>query len=434
MNYQQTLEYLFARLPMYSRIGAAAYKEDLGNITALCEFLDHPQKTFPSVHIAGTNGKGSTSHMLASVLQAAGYKVGLHTSPHVFDFRERIRVNGSLVEESFVVRFTADIKPSIESIDPSFFELSVAMAFQYFKEQQVDVAIIETGLGGRLDSTNIINPVLSVITNIGWDHTNLLGNTLELIAGEKAGIIKTGVPVVIGEALAETKQVFETRASQMQAPLIYASRQFEVMEWEQVQNHLQVQVAEKDKTDHLSLRLDLNGLYQLKNVVTVLSSLSVLESLGWQVRPAHIQEGLSNVKKSTGLYGRWEVLRQHPLLVLDVAHNADGLKQVLEQVEVTDHRNLHIVTGMVNDKDTDKLLALLPRTASYYFTQAKIPRAKDATVLQAEALRFDLKGNVYPDVNAAIRSALDHASPSDLVLVCGSIFLVAEVSRLTPTH
>ncbi|RYY60120.1 MAG: bifunctional folylpolyglutamate synthase/dihydrofolate synthase [Chitinophagaceae bacterium] len=427
MNYQQTIDYLFARLPMYSRIGAAAYKEDLDNIRVLCTALGDPQNQFKSIHVAGTNGKGSCSHMLAAILQTAGYRVGLHTSPHLHDFRERIRVNGQLCGEEFVVGFTEKINGLIDQLDPSFFEISVAMAFEYFREQKVDIAIIETGLGGRLDSTNIITPILSVITNIGWDHMNLLGNTLEKIAFEKAGIIKPQVPVVVGESLPETKPVFEKRAADLSSPLIFASQQMEVMEWKWTGRRLDVQVAKKNETDHHHYELDLPGIYQLKNLVTVLAATDVLRKNGWMIEESKIREALSAVKKMTGLHGRWEIIGQDPLLVLDVAHNIEGITQVLEQVEVTRHDQLHLVTGMVNDKEITKLLALLPKNARYYFTQAHIPRAKNAAELKSEAMAAGLTGEVYENVNEAIKAAREAASPRDMILVCGSIFLVAEV-------
>ena len=428
MNYRETLDYLFARLPMYSRIGAAAYKEDLGNIRALCSALGEPQEKFKTIHLAGTNGKGSCSHMLAAILQVAGYRVGLHTSPHLHDFRERIRVNGKICDETFVTSFTEKIIPEIDKLDPSFFEISVAMAFQYFSEQQVDVAIIETGLGGRLDSTNIITPVLSVITNIGWDHMNLLGDSLEKIAGEKAGIIKRAVPVVVGESLPETKPVFENTALSLSSPLLFASQEYEVMEWTWIRGRLHVQVARKNDTDHYHYELDLPGIYQLKNLVTVLTAVDVLRNNGWIIEYTQVREALSTVKKLTGLHGRWEVIGHDPLLVLDVAHNKEGLSQVFEQVEVTPHDQLHIVTGMVNDKEITRLLAIFPKDAKYYFTQAQIPRAKNSAELKEQAVLAGLKGESFSHVNDAISAARAAASRDDMILVCGSIFLIAEVA------
>lgn len=429
MTYQQTIDYLFTRLPMYSRIGAAAYKADLDNTIALCASLADPQTKFKSVHIAGTNGKGSVSHMLSSILQTAGYKTGLYTSPHLKDFRERIRVDGEMINKEFVVDFTKRINPLIEKLDPSFFEITVAMAFDYFAEQKVDVAIIETGLGGRLDSTNIILPELSVITNIGWDHMNLLGDSLEKIAEEKAGIIKPGVPVIIGETINGILPVFERIAAEKKAPLSIASKKRQAMEWRWEKHELVVEVAEDHQTDHYVYRLDLPGLYQAKNLLTVLEACSRLQQKGWTIDDDHIRRALSQVKKLTGLHGRWDVIHEHPFIVLDVGHNEDGIKQILRQVELTDHHELHIIIGMVNDKEIDKVLGLFPTTATYYFTQAHIPRALPAETLLQKAAAHHLKGKHYPDVNAALKEAKLKAGKKDLIIVCGSVFLVAEVAQ-----
>ncbi len=427
MTYEQTIDYLFTRLPMFSRIGAAAYKEDLTNTIRLCEFLGNPQQRFKSIHIAGTNGKGSTSHMLASILQTAGYKTGLHTSPHLKDFRERIKINGYLLPKEFVIDFTERIKPVIDEIDPSFFEISVVMAFDYFAQQGVDIAVIETGLGGRLDSTNIITPELSVITNIGWDHMNLLGDTLPKIATEKAGIIKQDIPVVVGEVTEETAPVFENTARQKNAPLTIAAQKRQPMDWKWEKHELIVQVAEEHKTDRQVYRLDLPGLYQTKNLLTVLEACAVLQERGWNIDEPIIQSALRQVKKLTGLHGRWELIHQHPPVILDVAHNEAGMQQVVEQLELADYHELHIVLGMVKDKAVDKVLALLPSSAHYYFTQASIPRALDARELQQQAAAAGLKGKTYPNVNSALKEAKAKAKENDLVLVCGSVFLVAEV-------
>lgn len=427
MTYEQTIDYLFTRLPMFSRIGAAAYKEDLTNTIRLCEFLGNPQQRFKSIHIAGTNGKGSTSHMLASILQTAGYKTGLHTSPHLKDFRERIKINGYLLPKEFVIDFTERIKPVIDEIDPSFFEISVVMAFDYFAQQDVDIAVIETGLGGRLDSTNIITPELSVITNIGWDHMNLLGDTLPKIAAEKAGIIKQGIPVVVGEVTEETAPVFENTARQKNASLTIATQKRQAMDWKWEKHELIVQVAEEHKTDRQVYRLDLPGLYQTKNLLTVLEACAVLQEKGWNIDEPIIQSALRQVKKLTGLHGRWELIHQHPPVILDVAHNEAGMQQVVEQLELADYHELHIVLGMVKDKAVDKVLALLPSSAHYYFTQAGIPRALDAKELQQQAAGAGLKGKTYPNVNNALKEAKAKAKENDLVLVCGSVFLVAEV-------
>lgn len=427
MNYQQTLDYLFTRLPMYSRIGAAAYKEDLDNTIRLCNYLDNPQQQFKSVHIAGTNGKGSVSHMLAAILQTAGYKTGLYTSPHLKDFRERIRVDGKMIREDFIVEFTQHIQPLIEEIEPSFFEITVAMAFDYFAKEKIDIAIIETGLGGRLDSTNIITPELSVITHIGWDHMNLLGDTLEKIAGEKAGIIKPGVPVVIGEMATETQAVFQRTAKDKNSGLFIAPDHFTALEWKWEKHELVVEIAETRKTDHKRYHLDLPGIYQVKNLPTVLESCYQLQQKGWDIGNEAIHSALKQVKHLTGLHGRWDIIHEQPLVVLDVAHNEDGVRQVMEQVEVTDHHELHIVLGMVKDKDIENVLKLLPATAHYYFTKAQIPRALETESLAKEAAAFNLKGKNYPDVNTAIKEAKSRASRSDLILVMGSVFLIGEV-------
>ncbi len=432
MTYQQTLDYLFTRLPMFSRIGAAAYKADLTNTIRLCDALNNPQHKLKSIHIAGTNGKGSTSHMLSAILQTAGYKTGLYTSPHLKDFRERIKVNGEMVREEFVIDFTEKIKPLIEEIEPSFFEITVAMAFEYFAQQQVDVAVIETGLGGRLDSTNIITPELSIITNIGWDHMNILGDSLEKIAFEKAGIIKEGIPVVIGEVLLETGIVFEKTAKERNAPLSIASHKRQVVDWNWEKHELVVEVAEDHHTDHKKYHLDLPGVYQTKNLLTVLEACSQLQQLGWKIDDKVIHKGLQHTKKLTGLHGRWEIIHTSPLVVLDVAHNVDGMRQLVQQAEVTEHNQLHIVIGMVKDKEIERMLALLPKSAVYYFTKAQIPRALPEDELMETAGKLNLQGDSFPDVNKALEFALQHAHPDDLVIVCGSVFLVGEVDAPIP--
>lgn len=431
MNYQDTLHYLFSRLPMFSRIGAAAYKADLVNTVRLCEALGNPQHTFKSIHIAGTNGKGSTSHMLAAILQTSGYKTGLYTSPHLKDFRERIKINGKMVSEEFVIDFTRKIKPLIEEIEPSFFEITVAMAFEYFSQQRIDVAVIETGLGGRLDSTNIITPELSVITNIGWDHMNILGDSLEKIAAEKAGIIKEGIPVIVGEVIPETATVFAETAAAKNAPLSIATEKRQVQDWDWKKNELVVEVAAAHQTDHKVYQLDLPGIYQRKNLLTVLEVCSQLQQAGWKIDDATIHEGLQHTKKLTGLHGRWESIHHSPLVILDVAHNTDGIRQLVQQAEVTGHNQLHIVLGMVKDKDIERVLALLPKTAAYYFTKAQIPRALPEEELMERAGKLKLQGDCFSEVNEAIDFALQHAHPDDLIIVCGSVFLVGEVNMLT---
>lgn len=426
MNYQQTIDYLYNTLPMFSRMGSAALKKDLINTLLLCERLDHPQKKFKSIHIAGTNGKGSVSHMLAAIFQTAGYKTGLYTSPHLYDFRERIKINGAMCEKDFVVDFVERIKPAIAEIQPSFFEITVAMAFDYFVKQKVDIAIVEVGLGGRLDSTNIITPELSIITNIGWDHMNLLGNTLEEIAFEKAGIIKENIPVVVGEKKKETETVFTTIASQKQAPIYFAEENFSVKDYQLSNSSIEISVSHKGAFP-TTYELDLPGLYQTKNILSVLQALDLLKE--WTVTQEQIQSALKNIKQLTGLHGRWEVIHENPTVVLEVAHNRDGIEQMLQHLEKIRYSKLHIIIGMVKDKDVDPVLQLLPKNASYYFTQAQIPRALDAETLQTKAATFSLEGNHFGDVNIALQQALSNASKEDLVLICGSIFLVAEVNR-----
>ena len=428
MNYPQTIEYLFSRLPMYSRIGAAAFKKDLTNTITLCEHLGNPHHIFKSIHIAGTNGKGSVSHMLAAILQTAGFKTGLYTSPHLKDFRERIKVNGDEISEKFIIAFTEKIKPLIEEIEPSFFEITVAMAFDYFAEQKVDIAVVEVGLGGRFDSTNIITPELSVITNIGWDHMNILGDSLEKIAFEKAGIIKTNVPVVIGEIIPQTKSVFENIASEKNAPLHLAAEERNVAGWEWEKHELIVEVAEQGKTDHKKYHLDLPGIYQSKNLLTVLEACSVLKGLGYKLNEDDTRHGLQKAKKITGLHGRWEVIHENPTVVLDVGHNEDGIKQIIQQIELTTHHDLHFIIGMVKDKEIDTVLSLLPHSAIYYFTQAHIPRALTAEMLKEKAGKFNLNGKIITDVNEAIKEAKSKAHKDDLILVCGSVFLVGEAN------
>ena len=426
MNYLETVEYLFNKLPMYSRIGVAAYKNDLTNTIQLCEALGNPQNKFKTIHIAGTNGKGSTSHMLAAILQTAGYKTGLYTSPHLYDFRERIKINGQLCEKDFVVNFTQKIQPQIEKLEPSFFEITVAMAFDYFAQQEVDIAVIEVGLGGRLDSTNIIIPELSVITNIGWDHMNLLGNSLAAIASEKAGIIKPHIPVIIGEVIAETKPVFEKAGAN--STIIYAQEKRYINDWLNEGSHLQITVVEKEKNEYEKYLLDLTGLYQTKNLITVLASCAALKQLGWNISQTVIHTALQQVKKITGLHGRWETIHHHPTIIMDVGHNVDGIKAINEQLELTNYRHLHIVIGMVKDKDIDAVLKLLPTHANYYFTKAQIPRALDEISLLESAVELGLKGQSFIEVNEAIKVAMDNAKIDDLILICGSVFLVAEVN------
>lgn len=428
MDYQQTLDHLYSQLPLYSRIGAAAYKEDLHNTIALCASIDNPQNKFKSVHVAGTNGKGSTCHMLAAILQSAGYKTGLYTSPHLKDFRERIKINGEMIDKDFIVDFVERTKAITEAVQPSFFELTVAMAFEYFAKEKADIAIIETGLGGRLDSTNIITPILSVITNIGYDHMNILGNTLQEIAYEKAGIIKQNIPVVIGEYLEETKQVFIKKAKEMNAPIYFASDKFITYDVRYTMYDLTVDVEDIECNCRETFVIDLNGYYQIKNLLTVLTVEGILFEQGFKIPGKEEKYGYANVKKLTGLQGRWDVIQQNPTVVLDVGHNEDGIKQLLLSKSSTPDLKTHFVIGLVKDKEIDNVLALLPTAASYYFTEAHIPRALPAATLQSKAFTYGLKGDVYENVNTALSAAKNNAAKDDLIIVCGSVFLVGEVN------
>lgn len=414
---------------MFSRTGADAFRPGLGNIQKLCSELGDPQQRIRTIHIAGTNGKGSTSHMLAAILQEAGYKTGLYTSPHLKDFRERIKIDGEMISREFVVNFTREIEPLIAELEPSFFEITVAMAFSFFARKNVDVAVIETGLGGRLDSTNIIIPEVSVITNIGYDHMNLLGDTLEMIAGEKAGIIKKQVPVVIGETLPETLPVFQHKAAEMEAPLSIASETREAINKYWVQDMLVVETLHHLTNKKQHYRLDLPGIYQAKNLLTVLETCSCLQQKGWSITEEHIAKGLANTRRLTGLHGRWEIVHHSPLVVLDVAHNTDGITQLMQQISLTPHEQLHLVIGMVKDKDVAAVLRLLPPAAKYYFTRAQIPRALPEDELQHMAAAIGLQGNHFSTVDFALISAAQQARKKDMVVVCGSVFLVGEVSK-----
>jgi len=427
MTYPQTLDYLYTRLPMFTRIGAAAMKKDLHNTIALCDHLGNPQDKFKTIHVAGTNGKGSTSHMLAAVLQKAGYKTGLYTSPHLKDFRERIRVNGEMISESYVVDFTERERELIEEISPSFFEVTVAMAFAYFEEQQVDIAVIEVGLGGRLDSTNIILPELSVITNISFDHTNLLGNTLQEIAYEKAGIIKPGIPVVIGEKQDESYPVFAEKAAATNSELTVASTQLHNSGTHRDKTALVTSVYQGSSLLYQDLRLDLTGTYQLKNVLTVIQSVLTLNKIGFNIPDEAIYTALAHTVEITGLQGRWQTIGTNPLIICDTGHNIAGIHEVLENIQATPHVQLHIVIGMLKDKDVSSVLQLLPKTARYYFCQPVLERALAAEELAMQAEKFDLKGLVYGTVHAALDAAKSNAAINDLIFVGGSTFVVAEV-------
>ena len=426
MNYQETLSYLYDQLPMFTRIGSAAIKKDLTNTLALCKALGNPQTKFKTIHVAGTNGKGSTSHMLASILQEAGYKTGLYTSPHLTDFRERIRINGNMISEQKVIDFVAQHQELFESVKPSFFEWTVALCFQHFADEKVDIAIIETGLGGRLDSTNIIEPVLSVITNIGWDHTDLLGDTLSKIAFEKAGIIKEKTPIVIGEYQEETFPVFKEKSKLSESELILAMQKVNVLYFNSSINHAAFDVQFQFGLYWKNVYSDLTGIYQEKNIRTVLACLEPMRKVGFLINEQHLRDGLSFVKKNTGLLGRWQILNKQPLTICDTGHNINGIAYVLEQIGQQNFEHLHFVIGMVKDKDIVKILALLPVNATYYFTKANIPRALSELDLQAQASNFQLKGKTYPSVKEAIAAANNAASKNDLIFIGGSTFVVAE--------
>jgi dihydrofolate synthase/folylpolyglutamate synthase len=405
VNYPQTLEYLYSQLPMFHRVGPAAYKPGLDNTWALLELVGNPHEGLKTVHIAGTNGKGSTSHMIAAALQLAGYKTGLYTSPHLKDFRERIRINGVMMPEDAVVEFVNQYNEAWQSIQPSFFEITVAMCFWYFKREGVEIAVIETGLGGRLDSTNVIDPEVAVITNIGYDHMNLLGDTIEKIAAEKAGIIKPKKPVVIGAMREEAREVMIETALKHQAPMIDASR---------IPSALVPDGA-------------LKGHYQIENRATAFMALRVLAALGWNVNEEHIAQGFERVVELTGLLGRWQKLNDAPLTIADVAHNEDGIRTVLAQIQQTPHKRLHFVLGVVGDKDVSRVLKLLPPAATYYFCKADIPRGLDAQELKKQAFECQLFGETFVSVQRAYEAACANAAQDDLVFIGGSIFTVAEV-------
>lgn len=427
MTYQQTVDYLYSRLPMFTKIGAPALKTDIDNTVIFCNSLGNPQNKYKTIHVGGTNGKGSTSHMLAAILQQAGYKTGLYTSPHLKDFRERIRVNGKMVAKNFVRSFVQKQKQLISDVEPSFFEVTVAMAFAYFEQQQVDVAIIEVGLGGRLDSTNIITPVLSVITNISLDHTNILGDTLAAIAFEKAGIIKPNVPAIIGEHQPETDSIFIKRAATQHTKLTFAGDQISTSAAAKKADRITIDVFENNRMLLKKLQLDLTGSYQLKNVVTVIQTVQSLRAIGYQINDEAIYIALRSVKKLTGLQGRWQTLSKKPLVICDTGHNKAGIKEVVQNIEQTPHKQLHMVIGMVKDKDIAAILALLPKNATYYFCQPLIERALPAIELAQQAASYQLQGQVFDTPMEALDFAKSEADENDLIFVGGSTFVVAEV-------
>ena len=423
MDYQETLTYLYNSAPLFQQVGSAAYKEGLENTYTLDEYFGHPHRRFRTIHIAGTNGKGSCSHTLAAILQSAGYRVGLYTSPHLVDFRERIRINGTPVSQQFVIEFVEKHRHFFEPLHPSFFELTTAMAFLYFAEQAVDIAVIEVGLGGRLDCTNIIQPDLSLITNISFDHVQFLGNTLAQIAGEKAGIIKPHTPVVIGETTPETKPVFLDKALSVDAPIIFAEEEHLLYNASHEANgNYLYQTA-----DYADLKGELGGLCQEKNTNTLLSALRQLKQTGYRFSETDVRNGFAHVCELTGLQGRWQRLANHPTVICDTGHNVGGIRYIAEQFSRQHYDRLRIVIGMVNDKDIRGVLALLPTDASYYFTQASVKRALPAEEVQKQASAFGLKGNAYPNVKIALKEALAQSSPQDLIFIGGSSFIVADL-------
>ena len=420
MDYHETIDFLYSQLPMFQRQGAAAYKADLKNTLALCSLLRNPELTFPSIHIAGTNGKGSTANMIASTFQQAGYKTGLYTSPHLTDFRERIRINGQMITQSAVVDFVAKYGPEFAKIAPSFFEITFAMAMYYFRQQKVDIAVVETGMGGRLDSTNVIKSILSIITNIGLDHTQYLGDTLEKIAFEKAGIIKKNIPVLIGERQRETTVVFNQKAAEQKATISWAE--------DSVGVDLESTIYKVYVEEDLWAKIDfpIKSIYQKKNLQTAIAALLLLQK-DWKLSKEIIIKGLFNILKNTHFEGRWQQLMSKPRVIVDTGHNVEGLTYTMSQLRTMSCDKLHFVIGMVNDKAIDKILSLLPKYAEYYFCEADIPRALNKDILKEEADKQALKGEVYNSVYEAFEASIRNANANDIVFVGGSTFIVAEV-------
>ena len=429
MNYTQTLDYLFSALPMFHRIGPAAYKANLDNTYALMELLDNPHQKIKCIHIAGTNGKGSTSNMLASILQEAGCKTGLYTSPHLKDFRERIRVNGEMANEEWIADFVSNYKTEFDKIQPSFFEMTTAMAFAYFEYMKTDINIIETGLGGRLDSTNVINPIVSIITNIGYDHMNLLGDTLPKIAGEKAGIIKQNTPVIISENQKEIAEIFSRKAYALNAPIIFSTDNWEIKTTlsNAFSESMNVDATNNSNSTSLHFTCNLTGPYQAKNIAGVLACIDELNKHDFAISEDHIQSGMQNIKQNTGFKGRWYKLQDNPLVMCDTAHNKDGIQQIMPLVSNYKQGQVRVVLGMVDDKDLDGVLPLFPSTSLYYFCKADIPRGLDVQILKEKASKFNLQGNIYSSVKDALENAIQDASTNDLIFVGGSTFTVAEV-------
>ncbi|MCL2074737.1 MAG: bifunctional folylpolyglutamate synthase/dihydrofolate synthase [Marinilabiliaceae bacterium] len=427
MNYHETINFLFEQLPMYQRTGASAYKNNLDNSLALDKWFNHPHKNFKTIHIAGTNGKGSVSSMLASILQESGYKTGLYTSPHLRDFRERIKINGQMIPEEKVVDFVSENNEIINKIKPSFFEMTVAMAFNYFEKSKVDIAVIETGLGGRLDSTNIITPILSIITNIGFDHLALLGNTLLKIAKEKSGIIKKGVPVVIGQFQENVFDFLFEKALYLNAHLSIADENYKAVVATSCEKYKSVNIFKGSEFYFSGLKLPLLGDYQLKNLQTTMQAVENLQKSGFSISADNISKGIKNVIINTGLEGRWQIISKNPTIICDTGHNEDGIREVVSQLAKIEFQQLHFVFGSVNDKDLTKIFSLLPQHATYYFTKANIPRSLDTKTLQKNASLFGLHGECYESVTEAVAAAKINADKNDLIFIGGSTFVVAEI-------
>jgi dihydrofolate synthase / folylpolyglutamate synthase len=430
MTYEQTIEYLYEKLPVFHRIGKKAYKADLSNTIALCNHLDNPHQKFKTIHVAGTNGKGSSSHYFAAILQSAGYKTGLYTSPHLKSYTERIRINGKPIPENKVVQFVENNQDFIEDLKPSFFELSVGMAFDYFAKEKVDIAVIEVGLGGRLDSTNIITPLLSIITNISFDHTDILGDSLPKIAAEKAGIIKPKISVVISERNSETENVFVEKANQENAPIFFASDKYQVSSFQQKEFELEVKILNIENNENFSISSQLMGEYQIKNIIGVLNAIDVLKDSGFSISVQQIKTGFSRVIDLTRLRGRWQTLSKSPSVLCDTAHNVGGITQVLNNLKKVSYNKLWMILGFVSDKDISTILSLLPKEANYIFCQANIQRALSATDLLEKAKNYELQGIVIPDVNDAINHAKSISGADDFIYVGGSTFVVAEINDL----
>ena len=423
-TYQQVVEFLFDQLPMYQRIGGKALKKDLGNIKKLCHYLGHPHCRFPSVHVAGTNGKGSVSHMIAAVLQSAGYKVGLYTSPHYLDFRERIKINGQLIQKEAVIEFIEHLKSYLKKYQPSFFEITVAMAFYFFAKEKVDIAVIETGLGGRLDSTNIILPIQSVITNISFDHQQFLGNTLPLIAAEKAGIIKKGVPVLVGEHQENTDHVFKATAKIKQADLLFAEDAVKLDVIKSELDNIHFVLSEPTKWSG-NYSLGIGGPFQVKNLITTIACIDQIHEI-FSITKQHLAIGLSDLKEITNFKGRWEVLHYHPLVISDSGHNEAGIRQVVDQLKKLPGNSLKIVLGFVKDKSLDTILPLFPKDATYYFCTPDIPRGLNTLELKSRASVFGLEGTCHPSVQDALQRAKSESTSEDVIFIGGSSFVVSE--------